>query len=35
MSVPWHRVEAFSDHFVRCAVPTEETAVVLAEAASG
>ena len=31
MSVPWHRVEAFSDHFVRCAVTTEETAVVLAE----
>tara|TARA_B100000586_G_scaffold89275_1_gene63446 strand:- start:1476 stop:2513 length:1038 start_codon:yes stop_codon:yes gene_type:complete len=31
MSVPWHRVEAFSDHFVRCAVTTDETAVVLAE----
>ena len=31
MSIPWHRVEAFSDHFVRCAVTSEETPVVLAE----
>ncbi|HCV35139.1 MAG TPA: peptidase M29 [Acidimicrobiaceae bacterium] len=31
MSVPWHRVEAFSDHFARCAVAPSETAVVLAE----
>ena len=31
MSIPWHRVEAFSDHFVRCAVTSEETTVVLAE----
>jgi len=31
MTVPWHRVEAFSDHFVRCAVAAGETAVVLAE----
>ncbi len=31
MSVPWHRIEAFSDHFARCAVHAGETAVVLAE----
>ena len=31
MTVPWHRIEAFSDHFARCAVVASETAVVLAE----
>ena len=31
MTVPWHRIEAFSDHFARCAVVTGETAVVLTE----
>ena len=34
MAVPWHRIEAFSDHFARCAVTAGETAVVLAEADS-
>ena len=34
MAVPWHRIEAFSDHFARCAVIAGETAVVLAEADS-
>lgn len=34
MAVPWHRIEAFSDHFTRCAVTAGETAVVLAEADS-
>ncbi|GIT46083.1 MAG: hypothetical protein Ct9H300mP12_06680 [Acidimicrobiales bacterium] len=28
MTVPWHRIEGFSDHFARCAVVTGETAVV-------
>jgi len=31
MTVPWHRVQAFSDHFARCNVTVGETAVVLAE----
>jgi len=31
VSVPWHRIEAFADHFARCAVVPGETAVVLAE----
>jgi len=31
MTVPWHRIEAFSDHFARCAVVSGETAVVLTE----
>ena len=34
MAVPWHRIEAFSDHFAHCAVTAGETAVVLAEADS-
>jgi len=31
MTVRWHRIEAFSDHFARCAVVAGETAMVLAE----
>ena len=31
MTVPWRRIEAFSDHFARCAVVSGETAVVLTE----
>lgn len=31
MTVPWHRIETFSEHFARCAVVANETAVVLAE----
>ncbi|MDG2427540.1 MAG: hypothetical protein P8M16_03850 [Acidimicrobiales bacterium] len=31
MVIPWHRIETFSDHFARCAVTADETAVVLAE----
>ena len=34
MAVPWHRIEAFSDQFARCAVTAGETAVVLAESDS-
>jgi len=34
VAVPWHRIEAFSDHFAHCAVTAGETAVVLAEADS-